>query len=355
MHNRPSFPMFKLLIWSLSVLLIVFFLFLPTIEFFSEDSTLQSTASSNELEDQFLYDLILLYVTSLFATVSFFALGAAVGSYLNVIVYRVPRNLPLTFSRSSCPVCGSPIKLSDNIPIISWLRLKGRCRDCQAPINIRYPLVEFSVAAIFLILYFRELISGGANIPFRDPNLYNGVLWILFYTKWDLVRLYLLHCFMLTSILGWGLINADGFRIPISSLLTCLCIVFIAILIWPDLIPLKSNLHAAQAPHRSVVLISSFCGAVSGALIAPVLVWIIRKTGLSDFTYSNCINYAFILCGMIYGWQAMLTISLMTFILILLQQISTRHFEIQIMRSPGYAVFLSVFAFHYFWRSLTWF
>lgn len=354
MPNRQSFPIFKLLIWSLSLVLIVFFLFLPTIDFFSEDSTLQNKASSNELEDQSIYDLILFYTTSLFTTVSFFALGAAVGSYLNVIVYRVPRNLPLTFSRSSCPACSSPIQLSDNIPIISWFRLKGRCRACQAPINIRYPLVEFSVAAIFLILYFRELISGGANIPFRDPNLYNGVLWILFYTKWDLVGLYLLHCFMLTSILGWVLINVDGFRIPISSLLTCLCIVLIAILIWPDLIPLKSNLHSLS-PHRSDVLISLFFGTVSGALIAPVLVWMIRKTGLSDFTHSNCVNYAFILCGMIYGWQAMSTIFLMAFIFILLQQICMRYFKIHVLRSPGYAVFLSVFAFHYFWRSLTWF
>lgn len=355
MQNRPQLPMFKILKWLLFVVLIVLFLFLPTIEFFSGNSTLQNSTSSSEIDDQSLYDLILFYATSLVATLSFFALGAAVGSYLNVIVYRVPRKLPLTFSRSSCPACDAPIKLSDNIPIISWLRLKGRCRDCQAPIDIQYPLVEFTVAAIFSIFYFRELISGGANIPFREPNLYNGVLWILFYTKWDMVGFYLLHCFMLTSILGWVLINADGFRIPISTLLTSLGIVLIAILIWPNLIPLKLDLHFSYIPVRSDVLISLFFGAVSGALIAPVLVWITKKIGLSDFTNLNSINYSFILCGMIYGWLAMPVLFLMTFILILLQKISTRHFEIQALRFPGYAVFLSIFTYHFFWRSLTWF
>jgi leader peptidase (prepilin peptidase)/N-methyltransferase len=76
-------------------------------------------------------------------------LGLAVGSFLNVVVYRVPRNESIVSPRSSCPSCGAPIREMDNIPVASWLVLRGRCRDCRAPISARYPLVELACAALF--------------------------------------------------------------------------------------------------------------------------------------------------------------------------------------------------------------
>ncbi len=76
-------------------------------------------------------------------------LGLAVGSFLNVVIYRVPRGDSIVRPRSSCPTCGAPIREKDNIPVISWLALRGRCRDCQAPISIRYPLVELACGALF--------------------------------------------------------------------------------------------------------------------------------------------------------------------------------------------------------------
>jgi len=76
-------------------------------------------------------------------------LGLAVGSFLNVVIYRVPRNESVMSPRSSCPSCGAPIRVRDNIPVVSWLLLKGRCRDCHAPISARYPLVELACAGLF--------------------------------------------------------------------------------------------------------------------------------------------------------------------------------------------------------------
>ena len=70
-------------------------------------------------------------------------LGLAVGSFLNVVIYRVPRGESVVTPRSSCPACGAPIRERDNIPVVSWLVLRGRCRDCRAPISMRYPLVEW--------------------------------------------------------------------------------------------------------------------------------------------------------------------------------------------------------------------
>lgn len=76
-------------------------------------------------------------------------LGLAVGSFLNVVIYRVPRDESIVSPRSSCPSCGSPIRELDNIPVVSWVLLRGRCRHCQEPISPRYPLVELSCAALF--------------------------------------------------------------------------------------------------------------------------------------------------------------------------------------------------------------
>lgn len=83
------------------------------------------------------------------------ALGLAVGSFLNVVIHRVPRGQSLSHPRSACPRCQSPIGSSDNIPVVSWVLLRGRCRRCQAPISMRYPAVEAMTAALFVAVAVR--------------------------------------------------------------------------------------------------------------------------------------------------------------------------------------------------------
>jgi leader peptidase (prepilin peptidase)/N-methyltransferase len=75
-------------------------------------------------------------------------LGAIVGSFLNVVTYRLPRHESLISPASHCPGCGTPVKPYDNIPILSWLLLRGHCRSCSAPISPRYPLIEAGTAAL---------------------------------------------------------------------------------------------------------------------------------------------------------------------------------------------------------------
>jgi leader peptidase (prepilin peptidase)/N-methyltransferase len=74
--------------------------------------------------------------------------GLLVGSFLSVVAHRVPRRLSLVRPRSRCPGCETPIRPLDNVPVLSWLLLRGRCRDCGRPISARYPLVEASTAAL---------------------------------------------------------------------------------------------------------------------------------------------------------------------------------------------------------------
>ena len=76
-------------------------------------------------------------------------LGCLIGSFLNVVVHRVPRGESVVRPASRCPGCGSAVRRRDNVPVLSWLLLRGRCRDCSAPISARYPLVELGTGALF--------------------------------------------------------------------------------------------------------------------------------------------------------------------------------------------------------------
>jgi leader peptidase (prepilin peptidase)/N-methyltransferase len=80
------------------------------------------------------------------------SLGLAIGSFLNVVVWRVPRGESLIAPPSACPRCAHPIRARDNVPVASWLLLRGRCRDCAEPIRARYPLVEAATALAFVAL-----------------------------------------------------------------------------------------------------------------------------------------------------------------------------------------------------------
>lgn len=82
-------------------------------------------------------------------------LGLAVGSFLNVVIWRVPRRESVLSPASRCPRCETPIRRRDNIPVVSWLLLRGRCRSCGVPISVRYPLVELGTAALFAALAWR--------------------------------------------------------------------------------------------------------------------------------------------------------------------------------------------------------
>lgn len=75
--------------------------------------------------------------------------GLLVGSFLNVVIWRVPRGESVVRPPSACPSCGTQIRPRDNVPVLSWLLLRGRCRSCGTPISVRYPLVEASTALAF--------------------------------------------------------------------------------------------------------------------------------------------------------------------------------------------------------------
>lgn len=82
-------------------------------------------------------------------------LGLAIGSFLNVVIWRVPRKLSVVRPPSHCPQCETPIRPLDNVPVLSWLLLRRRCRHCGNPIPVRYPLVEAGCGVLFAVVAAR--------------------------------------------------------------------------------------------------------------------------------------------------------------------------------------------------------
>lgn len=94
-----------------------------------------------------------------FVTVLVGLLGLAIGSFLNVVVYRVPAGMSVVAPASSCPGCGHEIRRRDNVPVVSWLLLRARCRDCSAPISARYPLVEAATGLLFVAVAMFSVLA----------------------------------------------------------------------------------------------------------------------------------------------------------------------------------------------------
>ena len=90
----------------------------------------------------------------LFLLVAVAGVGAIIGSFLNVVIHRVPREESVAFPHSRCPSCGTAIRPYDNVPVLSWVVLRGRCRACRAPISARYPAVEALTAALFALTFW---------------------------------------------------------------------------------------------------------------------------------------------------------------------------------------------------------
>jgi leader peptidase (prepilin peptidase)/N-methyltransferase len=88
-------------------------------------------------------------VQTAFVIVSAFVLGAVVGSFLNVVIWRVPRGESIVRPPSHCPACSTPLQPRDLVPIGSWVVLRGRCRTCQVRISARYPLIELATGLVF--------------------------------------------------------------------------------------------------------------------------------------------------------------------------------------------------------------
>ena len=127
----------------------------------------------------------MLLISSILFSVFNLILGAIVGSFLNVVIYRVPRNESIVNPPSHCPVCGHPLKWYDMVPIVSYIVLKGRCRYCGAKISIKYPLIEALTGFAFVgvglrfgwsLQFFEYITFSALLIAVGFTDLFDGVV-----------------------------------------------------------------------------------------------------------------------------------------------------------------------------------
>lgn len=141
-----------------------------------------------------------------FWIVTLFVLGACVGSFLNVVIYRVPRGESIVFPGSHCPACGRPIRWFDNLPILSWLLLRAKCRDCNAPISPRYLVIELATAVLVSGLYVCYFVL--------DVRGHAGELM----TDWPM---FLAHAALLCGLLAASVVDAELWLVPLEVLWVC--------------------------------------------------------------------------------------------------------------------------------------
>lgn len=136
-----------------------------------------------------------------------FAVGACIGSFLNVCIYRIPIGETVTRGRSHCRQCGGPVRWYDNIPIVSWLVLRGRCRQCGASFSVRYLFVEIFTGACFAALYWWEIGQQGLFPTGMKPPVTPPLILIQH-------AQYLAHVVLLSLMIVASGIDLDIHQIP---------------------------------------------------------------------------------------------------------------------------------------------
>jgi leader peptidase (prepilin peptidase)/N-methyltransferase len=219
-----------------------------------------------------LYNLLLPEATlglPLWLACAFIAmLGAIIGSFLNVVVHRLPREESIVFPNSRCPQCGAGIQPYDNIPVISYLILRGRCRSCRTPISARYPAVEAFTALLYVAVFLRD--GATPALPFE----------LLFVTA--LVALIFIdaeHMILPNAITYPGILFALAARLVIPLLMGR-----------PFFDDLEAQLTGAPAdwPMWAASLVGALVGALAGGGSLWLMGWLwerlrgVEAMGLGD-------------------------------------------------------------------------
>ncbi len=160
----------------------------------------------------------------IFFTIWFFFVGGCIGSFLNVVIYRLPLGKSIVSPGSRCPRCGHAIRWFDNLPVLSWLMLRGKCRDCGTGISARYPLVELLVGMVFLALAVELILPGGPWwLAHITPRFFLSESWIKLGATYGYYQL------LFVTILAAAYMAWDGQRAPWSLFVPAI----LAGLIWP--------------------------------------------------------------------------------------------------------------------------
>lgn len=226
-------------------------------------------------------------------------LGACIGSFLNVVAYRMPLGMSIIWKPSHCPKCSHAIRARDNVPVFGWLWLRGRCRDCGEPISPRYAVVEFLMGLAFFALAYFELFSGGQNLPDGPLSQYAGAMDNVWIPYWPLIGIYAYHCLLLSLLGCVTLVDLDQQKAP-NKLVGFGLVAGIGLAVWfPHLHP-AASLIIEDTP----IIFSGVAGALIGwglGMASARLLALLRQQPLDGSNLS--VGFAFL--GAFLGWQGL--------------------------------------------------
>jgi leader peptidase (prepilin peptidase) / N-methyltransferase len=203
-----------------------------------------------------------------------FLVGACVGSFLNVVIYRIPRDKSLVMPPSSCPSCGKHIRFYDNIPLVSWLFLLGKCRYCRVRISPRYFVIELLTGLVFLGVFWLYFQSGlRVGIP---PFFAGG--WFL----------YLVTLILLSALTAASAIDLEMWIIPLSICWFATAAGFIASALAPLVIHPATIRHYFLTPTTEDLIIVNpvtLASLTAGAVIGLGLSLILLAAGIIKRSY----------------------------------------------------------------------
>ena len=323
---HPAHPS-RGIVWGVFLASVALALAVPSVELLEG---LQAAPKRAFIAEDSWLETLPVVAAGFFIATWIFVFWSLIGSFLNVVVHRLPLGQSVVHGGSRCPRCHSAIKWYDNLPVIGWLNLNGRCRSCDLPIASRYPIVESICAGLCTAVYFRELLSGGANLPGRPPDFQRGGVLKLFPTlEPDLIGLWLYHCGALCVLLVWGLVAWDGRRVPSRSVLAVLGVAAALPVMFPPLHPLGLGGGPNTAMDDWLVqgLGVSVVGGVAGLLCGLLLQWLLSRRLHGDASgrtgqplgQPHALGIGLTLVGIVFGWQGMLGTMLLLLVACLVQ------------------------------------
>jgi leader peptidase (prepilin peptidase)/N-methyltransferase len=228
-----------------------------------------------------------------------FALGACVGSFLNVVVYRLPLGLDLAHPGSHCPRCGHAIRARDNLPLLGWLWLRGRCRDCRDPISPRYYFVELFSAILFVLVAVFEGHIGADGLRLGAGLSYQTLSPVQPFPFWTA---YAAHVVFLVTLLAAALIEGDGLPVPAKLYLPATILALVPPLLWPAIRPLPAWPGLSLSPWQAGG-IDGASGLAAGLAIGVVVVFFgqLVATGRRRPDFAPVAMWGTI--GALVGWQ----------------------------------------------------
>ncbi|MDX2099006.1 MAG: prepilin peptidase [Leptolyngbyaceae cyanobacterium bins.59] len=122
----------------------------------------------------------------LLVTLIVFAIGASIGSFLNVVIYRIPAGRSILWPPSHCPQCKHRLGNQENVPVLGWFMLKGRCKHCRTPISIRYPLIEALTGLLFVLVFWRIDLPQESYFSLQTLGYWTFFSWLLALSVIDL-------------------------------------------------------------------------------------------------------------------------------------------------------------------------